>query len=88
MPIPNTLNKGGLESTAAAAEVLPPALLLELPLALVVVLGSGATLDVGMLRDVVVELNPTEPVVRPVDVSMDVDVDMDVDIDLDVMVVW
>jgi len=48
---------------------LLPALPLELPLALVVVLGSGATLDVGMLRDVVVELNPTDPVVRPVDVE-------------------
>lgn len=53
-----------------------PALPLELPLALVVVLGSGATLDVGMLRDVVVELNPTDPVVRPVDVDMDVDVEV------------
>jgi len=76
MPIPSTINKGGLKSTAAAAEVLPPALLLELPLVLVVVLGSGATLKVGMLRDVVGELNPTEPVVRPVDVDMDVDVEV------------
>jgi hypothetical protein len=69
MPTPSTINKGGLKSTAAAAEVLLPALPLELPLALVVVLGSGATLDVAMLRDVVVELNPTDPVVRPVDVE-------------------
>jgi len=70
MPIPSTINKGGLKSTAAAAEVLPPALPLEL------VLGSGATLEVGMVSDVVVELNPTEPVVRPVDVDMDVDVEV------------
>jgi hypothetical protein len=70
MPIPSTINKEGLKSTAAAAEVLPPALPLEFPLALVVVLGSGATLEVGIRRDVVVELNPTEPVVRPVDVEV------------------
>jgi len=70
MLTPSTISNGGWKSTAAAAEVLPPALPLELPLALVVVLGSGATLEVGILRDVVVELNPTEPVVRPVDVEV------------------
>ena len=68
MPIPSAIHKGGLKSTAAAVKALPPALPLELPLALVV-LGNGATLDVGMLRGVVVELNPTGPVVRPVDVE-------------------
>jgi len=59
---------------AAAAEVPPPALPLELPPAPVVVLGNAAMLDVGMPResDVVVEFNPTELEVGVVKVAVPV----------------
>jgi len=67
---------------AVAAEVPPPALPLELPPAFVVVLGSAVVLDVKVLRDVVVELSPTELVVDVLTVAVPETVTPKVDLDI------